>query len=81
MTIWTDEAWHGRVSDEREVFNESLLKLMDILEVRLSKCQQILPEIQERILKACGPLVKREKSMAQDLGSHGLSGLRMELPG
>ena len=58
MTKWTDKAWHRRVSHERKVFNESLLKLMDILEVRLSKCQQILLDIQERILKARGPLVK-----------------------
>ena len=68
MTIWTDEAWHGRVSDEREVFNESLLKLMDILEVRLSKCQQILLDIQERILKARGPLVKAGEKQGARFG-------------
>jgi len=65
-TIWTDDAWQEVVSRERKIFRESLRKFMDTLEARLSQCEQILLEIQVRILMARGPLAKAgEKHSAQ----------------
>ncbi|RPB19181.1 hypothetical protein L211DRAFT_871439 [Terfezia boudieri ATCC MYA-4762] len=68
MTAWTNEAWQSMVSQEREVFDESLIKLMDILEARLSECEQAVLEIRERILKARGPLVKTGQMHSAQFG-------------
>jgi len=58
VKTWTDKGWQGLVSHERSVCNESVLKLMNILQGRLTKCEQIVLDIQERILKAREPLMK-----------------------
>ncbi|KAF8435855.1 hypothetical protein BGX38DRAFT_1216512 [Terfezia claveryi] len=68
MTPWTNEAWQRMVFHERKVFDESLIKLMGILEARLSKCEQTVLEIHEIILKARGPLVRRGEKYGAQFG-------------
>ncbi|RPB19171.1 hypothetical protein L211DRAFT_871432 [Terfezia boudieri ATCC MYA-4762] len=65
-TAPTDEEWQSMVSQEREVFNDSLIKLMGIMEARLTECELTVLRIRGRIINARGPLSKTgEKNSAR----------------